>query len=139
MLETWEVMMNAGCFCGAIRYRVGGPIVEATNCHCQMCRRTTGAPCVAWFTVPAAQFELLAGAPTRFRSSSRATRTFCPACGTQLTFVDDASPDAIDVTTCSLDDPELVPPRDHTFISSKLDWLKLADGLPQFRRSRSEG
>jgi hypothetical protein len=104
-----------------------------------MCRRTTGAPCVAWFTVPAAQFELLAGAPARFRSSSHATRTFCPTCGTQLTFVDDASPGEIDITICSLDDPELVPPRDHTFTSSKLDWLTLSDGLAQFRRSRSEG
>jgi hypothetical protein len=132
-------MMTGGCYCGAIRYRLSGQIVSATICHCEDCRRTTGAPCVAWLSVPFAQFTLLAGTPTQFRSSSHATRTFCPNCGTQLTFVDDASPDEIDITTCSLDEPDGVPPRDHTFTSSRLAWLKLADALPQYRRSRSEG
>jgi hypothetical protein len=32
-----------------------------------------------------------------------------------------------------------MPPQDHTFTGSKLDWVQLADGLPQYRRSRSEG
>lgn len=132
-------MMSGGCFCGAIRYRVSDRIFHATNCHCDMCRRTTGAPCVAWFSVPAADFELLAGTPASFRSSAHANRTFCPTCGTQLTFADDASPAEIDITTCSLDAPGLVPPQDHTFVGSKLAWLTLADGLPQYRRSRAEG
>ncbi|HEX9172163.1 MAG TPA: GFA family protein [Telluria sp.] len=132
-------MLTGGCYCGAIRYRVTGPISAPTVCHCELCRRTTGAPCVAWFSVPSGDFVLLSGTPTRFRSSIHATRTFCPACGTGLTFVDDATPGETDITTCSLDEPGKVPPQDHTFTSSKLAWLKLDDGLPQCRRSRSEG
>ena len=131
-------MLTGGCYCKAIRYRVPEQVFNSTNCHCDMCRGTTGAPCVAWFSVPAGDFELLSGTPTSFRSSSHATRTFCPACGTQLTFVDDASPGETDITTCSLDQPEAVPPRDHTFTASQLAWLKLADGLPRYRRSRAE-
>jgi hypothetical protein len=104
-----------------------------------MCRGTTGAPCVAWFSVPSTDFKLLSGNPTPFRSSNHATRTFCPACGTQLTFVDDATPADTDITICSLDDPAGVSPQDHTFTSEKLAWLTLSDGLPQYRRSRSEG
>ena len=50
---------------------------------------------------------------------------------------DDAS-DEIDVTTCSLDDPERLPPEDHTRTSSKLGWVKLADGLPEYREARSD-
>lgn len=79
------------------------------------------------------------GQPARFRSSAHATRTFCPTCGSQLSFCDDASPDEIDITICSLDDPAAVAPRDHTYTSSRLPWLKLADGLKEFPRSRSEG
>lgn len=132
-------MLNGGCYCGAIRYRVAERISHPTNCHCEICRRTTGAPCVAWFSVPSADFALLAGTPTLFRSSSHATRSFCPTCGTQLTFVDDATPGETDITIGSLDDPDSVAPHDHTFTSGKLAWLKLADGLPAYRRSRSEG
>ena len=136
-------MLTGGCFCTAVRYQVAGRIFTSTFtstlCHCDLCRRTTGAPCVAWFSVPSEDLVLLAGTPTRFRSSVHATRTFCPACGTQLTFIDDATPGETDITTCSLDQPNLVAPQDHTFISEQLAWLKLADALPHYRRSRAEG
>jgi hypothetical protein len=47
--------------------------------------------------------------------------------------------DEIDVTTCSLDDPERLPPEHHTRTSSKLGWVKLSDGLPEYREARCEG
>ena len=132
-------MLTGGCFCNAVRYETSDNTINRTNCHCTMCRGTTGAPCVAWFSVDIEEFRYTRGAPTQFRSSQHATRTFCAVCGTQLTFADDASPDEIDVTTCSLDTATAVEPQDHTFTDSQLPWLKLADGLPSYRRSRSEG
>lgn len=132
-------MLTGGCFCKAIRYEADQPPFNRTNCHCTMCRGTTGAPCVAWFSVPRHAFRFIQGTPTQFRSSQPATRTFCPVCGTQLTFAHDGSPDEIDVTTCSLDVPADASPQDHTYTSSQLPWLKLDDGLPRYRRSRSEG
>jgi hypothetical protein len=131
-------MLTGGCYCGAIRYETAGPVSSQANCHCEMCRGTTGAPCVAWFTVPRAAFRLVCGFPTRFRSSDHATRSFCPTCGTQISFADDALQDEIDITTCSLDDPNQVPPRHHIFTDSQIPWLKLGDGLPTYRRSKSE-
>jgi hypothetical protein len=131
-------MLKGGCFCGAIRYEAGSAPFDETVCHCTICRRTTGAPFVAWFSVPRSGFQFLQGSPTRFRSTAKGTRTFCPCCGTQLTFEHDDLLDEIDVTTCSLDEPELVPPRDHTRTSSKLRWVKLADGLPEHREVRDE-
>ncbi|HTS51944.1 MAG TPA: GFA family protein [Burkholderiales bacterium] len=131
-------MLQGGCFCGAIRYVAGGAPFDETICHCSICRRTTGAPLVAWFSVLRSEFRLLQGTPTRFRSSDKATRTFCPRCGTQLTFERDDLLDEIDVTTCSLDEPQRVQPKDHTRTSSRLGWVKLADGLPEYREARSK-
>lgn len=132
-------MLKGGCFCGAIRYEAGDAPFDQTNCHCSLCRRTTGAPFVAWFSVPRSEFRLVQGAPTRFRSTSKAMRSFCPHCGTQLTFEHDGALHEIDVTTCSLDDPGRLPPKDHTHTSNKLGWVKLADGLPEYREARSNG
>src|ERR687892_147820 len=131
-------MLTGKCFCGRIRYEAVGAAFHESNCHCSICRRSTGAPFVTWFSVPPSQFRFMCGAPTRFRSSAKGTRSFCPHCGTQLTFEHQDFPDEIDVTTCSLDDPEGLPPRDHTRTSSKLSWVQLADGLPRFRESRQE-
>jgi hypothetical protein len=132
-------MLMGGCYCGRLRYEVAGAPFHRTNCHCSICRRTTAAPFVAWFSVRRADFRLVAGEPARFKSSAAATRSFCTACGTQITFASDEHPDAIDVTTCSLDDPEAVPPADHTRVSSRLRWIRLCDGLPEFPEGRSDG
>jgi hypothetical protein len=132
-------MLTGGCHCNAIRYEAVNRPHNRTNCHCTMCRGTTGAPCVAWFSVATGDFRFTQGKPTQYRSSQHATRTFCAVCGTQLTFSDDASPEEIDITTCTLDVSTDVEPQDHTFTSSQVPWLKLADGLPTYQRSRSEG
>ena len=131
-------MPKGGCFCGWIRYETDAAPFDETNCHCSICRRTTGAPFVAWFSVPRSQFQFVCGEPTRFSSTAKGTRSFCPRCGTQLTFEHEDFLDEIDVTTCSLDEPERLPPRDHTQTTSKLTWVKLADQLPQYKESRQK-
>lgn len=131
-------MMQGGCFCGAIRYQADDLPFHETNCHCSICRRTSGAPLVAWFSVPKARFRILAGEPTRFRSSRKATRSFCSSCGTPLTFEHDDFPEEVDVTICSLDNPQAVLPKAHIWTSSRLTWIKLTDGLPSYHESRPE-
>ncbi len=131
-------MLEGGCFCGHVRYQAGNDASHETLCHCSMCRRASGAPVVAWFTVPVEALRFTSGEPTRFRSSDHGTRSFCPRCGSALTFQDDALLGEIDVTTCSLDDPERVPPRDHVRTSARLAWLKFADDLPSFPEGRTD-
>jgi hypothetical protein len=128
-------MLTGGCFCGTIRYEARGTPFDETNCHCSICRRTTGAPFVTWFSTRSSDFRIIKGEPTRYNSTEKGVRSFCPRCGTQLTFQHADFPDEIDVTTSSLDDPELVPPRDHTRTSTRLRWVA-ADGLPEYAEAR---
>lgn len=129
--------IEGGCFCGFVRYRVDGPVSHETNCHCSICRRTSAAPFVTWFTVRHGDFAVTAGQPASFRSSEHGTRTFCPRCGTPLTFRSAHAPEELDVTTCSLDEPERLPPKDHTRTSAKLSWVELGERLPSFHEARS--
>jgi len=132
-------LLKGGCYCGAIRYEADGTPLNETSCHCSICRRTSGAPFVAWFSVERDRFRFVSGQPSYFKSTAQAIRSFCPRCGTQLTFQHEDSAQEIDVTTCSLDDPHAAPPRDHTHTSSKLEWIKLADRLPEYRKRRADG
>jgi hypothetical protein len=127
--------LTGGCLCGAIRYEARGPLFHQTVCHCSICRRSAGAPMVAWFSVKLADFAITAGQPSQYRSSARAVRSCCPTCGTQLTFKYDGL-EEIDVTVCSLDDPAAVAPHDHTYVSSQLPWVHLDDGLPRYDEAR---
>lgn len=130
-------MYEGGCFCGAVRYRAEGPPSDETHCHCSICRRLSAAAFVTWATFPRDGFAWSGTDPRTFRSSERATRTFCPSCGTPLTFQLDSAPEQIDVTVASLDRPERIAPRDHTHTASRLPWVVLADGLPAFSGARA--
>jgi hypothetical protein len=123
---------DGGCICGEVRYRVHGRPTNTMVCHCRSCRRVAAAPVVAWVTFPHAQFDWMQGEPSQFSSSEPVRRTFCAACGTPLTYQHRDSPDSIDVTTCSLDDPELFPPTHHSWLDHDLSWVRFGDGLPTF-------
>ena len=97
--------LQGGCRCGHIRYVVEGTPFHMTLCHCRDCRTVTGAPVVAWFSLRPDELRWLAGPPKSFTSSPGIIRSFCPECGTPLTYRDQALVE-IDITTCSLDDPE---------------------------------
>ncbi len=128
-------MLNGGCLCGDIRYDAGARAMHQSACHCSTCRRASGAPFVAWFSVPRANLRWLQGRPSSYASSEHGTRSFCPRCGTQLMFEDDRSPDEVDLTTCSLDEPDRFPPQSHIYTATQVGWVKLDDGLPRFSAS----
>jgi hypothetical protein len=107
-------------------------------CHCQTCRKTASAPALPFLTFPADRFAVTAGVPTDFHSSEGVTRSFCGRCGSPLTYCNDKEPGLIDVMTCSLEDPEAFPPTHHIWMSHKLNWENLADGLPAFDTTRAE-
>lgn len=128
-------MTAGGCLCGRVRYRAGGQPSHATLCHCRTCRKAAGAPMVAWVTFPVDDFAITSGTPVEYRSSP-VVRTFCGSCGTPLTYVHADFPSGVDVTTCSLDDPESLPPADHTWTSSRLRWVQINDHLPAHAETR---
>ncbi|MBO1074074.1 GFA family protein [Roseomonas marmotae] len=131
--------LKGGCYCGEIRYEGEGAPFHSTICHCQDCRRVAGAPFVAWFSLPVTGLRFTAGEPARFASSDKGRRSFCPRCGTPLTFQSTDLPDEVDIATATLDDPAQVPPADHVRARGQLPWVKLADGLPRYPGGRAEG
>jgi hypothetical protein len=123
--------VQGGCLCGAIRYRARAAPLSLASCHCAICRRASAAPFVAWATYRSADIVFVQGIPARYASSKRAERTFCARCGTPLTFQFVADPEHIDVTICSMDEPERFAPERHIWTRRRLPWVNLSDGLPQ--------
>ncbi|WP_114809073.1 GFA family protein [Paraburkholderia kururiensis] len=133
------MLLTGGCHCGHVRYEVQAEPFDSTVCHCADCRRVVAAPVVAWFSVPRTAFRFVSGEPKRYASSEPVLRTFCPDCGTPLTYQHHDYPDDIDVATCSLDAPERVPPMHHTWTSHALPWVVVADGLPRYPQDATDG
>ena len=130
--------VTGGCLCGKVRYRARTDSDEAYYCHCRMCQLAFGNTRVAWFNLPQAALTW-EGEPTFYASSKFARRGFCGTCGTPLTYAHDGLPNEIDITTCSLDDPEAHPPRDQVWTTHELRWMPGIAKLSRFPRSRSAG
>ena len=117
--------IEGGCFCGSIRYTFEESDYPSGNCHCSMCRRTSAAPFVAWLVVPLNGFEYTKGKPKTLESSSHGTRYFCEECGTPVACILERDPENIDVTICSLDQPENFEPKADIYLDTKLPWIDL--------------
>ncbi len=113
---------EGGCLCSAIRFRLSGEPVFSLVCHCATCRRANAASTVAWLTYDRGQVDRLSGSPQSFRSSQGVVRQFCGACGSQLFYESISSPGTIDITTASLDNPDLFPPTMEVWLEHRLSW-----------------
>lgn len=127
---------QGGCLCGAVRWRARGAPKNVNHCHCEMCRRASGAPVVTWATFATADVTFPHKAPTWRQSSAIAQRGFCPACGSALTWQHLEHADSIDLTVGSCDRPEALAPREHLWTDSAISWLHLQDNLPRHHRQR---
>ncbi len=128
--------LTGRCLCGAVRYRCGPPLIPATLCHCESCRRAAGAHVVGWLTVRSDSLAYAAGIPTEYCSSPGVFRSFCRHCGTPLAYRREGRKGEVDITLATLDRPEAIVPIDHIWMEDALSWDRPGDGLPQYPKTR---
>ncbi|MBK8158420.1 MAG: GFA family protein [Rhodospirillaceae bacterium] len=122
-------LLTGHCLCGALRYRFDPTNAVVDYCHCDTCRRWSGAPVTAWAQVPPAQFELLAGTAKIFQSSPLYQRHFCGDCGSPIYM---SGGDTIGIMLGTVDDASGLIPTGHGWTSAQLPWLKIDDHLPHW-------
>ena len=124
-------MLDGGCLCGATRYQATD-YDRIVHCHCQTCKKATGAAFATWVCVKLAVFHEVHGEAKFRRSSQGCSRGFCPECGTPLFMKYDGDGE-VAVSLGSLDRPEVVSPDYSIWTSERLVWTNCIDAsLPQF-------
>jgi hypothetical protein len=118
--------LTGRCLCGNVRYRAIGAPLWAAHCHCESCRRATGAPLTTYAGFAADKFAWTAGEAVAFASSPGVLRTFCGRCGTSLTYQGERWPGEMHVLVATLDRPDAVTPKREAFAEERLPWLRLA-------------
>jgi hypothetical protein len=104
-------------------------------CHCDDCRRATGAPVLASVGFPKDAITWQSdGTCKRYRKGT-ASRLFCSACGSPVAQEHESAPDITFFNTGFMDQPERYPPTYHSFAGHQLDWLDLRDDLPRYDKT----
>jgi hypothetical protein len=126
---------SGGCHCGSIRYEVSGTPQHVALCHCSDCRKSAGAPMVAWAAFSEVEFKVTKGEPRVFNSSGTAFRSFCGNCGTGLAYRNEHFlPGIVDIQAATLDNPDAFPAGVHIQTADRIGWMGSAHTLPEFER-----
>lgn len=127
--------LTGACLCGAIAYEIDHlPGDVADICHCAQCRKASGAASLPWVQVEPARFRLTRGVARAYASSARATRWFCPECGTPLYMTDHENRSA-GITLGTLDQPEEIRPTVHGWLCERVSWEALDETLPGYTQA----
>jgi hypothetical protein len=101
------------------------------HCHCESCRRQSGAGVVSWLDLPREGFRWTGAEPVAYASSPGVTRRFCGTCGSPLSYETDAIPDEVHVMAAHLEDDAGFAPTAHFHWDERVRWLELGDDLPR--------
>jgi hypothetical protein len=126
---------TGGCLCGSVRYEVD-QVFDVIYCHCNHCRRSSGAPVLVTAAVAGDAFRVTEGNPSVFPTSATGQGHFCGKCGTGLygEFLAPTHPLATNgryfsIRVGTFDEPARLRPLIHQWIESKLSWFDTADDL----------
>lgn len=116
---------RGSCLCGAVRYKVEGPLRQSVACHCSPCRKTSGH---YWSATQAADAQITIFGEehlTWFRSSDSAQRGFCSRCGSSLFFRKDGA-ERTSIGSGTLEMPTGLGTIKHIFVGDKGDYYEIA-------------
>ena len=130
--------LTGGCQCGAVRFAIHAAPLKIGICHCRMCQKAVAGPFAVFAEVSWDDFAWTRGAPSAFRSSPRAWRDFCSACGTPLSYRKVGGA-IIELLSGAFDQPERIAPTYAVGAESKLGWLEQLTYLPAKSTSENVG
>jgi hypothetical protein len=134
-MNDTEPVLEGGCLCGTVRYRLQGPPVVVAHCHCEDCQRLSGAGHSTGAMFPVSQF-VLNGRVAEYALTSAAgntvTRVFCPNCGSPILGRNTAMEGFVTVSLGTLDDSSAIKPDVVVFARNRKPWDVMDDTLPTF-------
>ena len=117
---------EGGCLCGAVRFVATGRPKGVYWCHCQSCRRHSGAPASVFVAFEHAKYTVTEGEITKFDSSpGRTRRGFCTQCASTLTCESARLPTEAHFHVGAFDEAARLQPTRHVFPEERLPWMHI--------------
>lgn len=120
-------IMEGGCQCGRVRYRLTGEPEGLVICHCSECQRQSASAFGMSLIVRKDDLALLQGELKVFTrvadSGRRLGGHFCPECGVRIYHSSDAAPDKLRLRPGTLDNRSWLSPDRQIWTRSRQPWL----------------
>ena len=121
------------CLCGGIQLKTKGPLRHVSNCHCRQCMKTHGNY-AAYTNSLEKDIQFIKKKTLKwFRSSKKAKRGFCKKCGASMFFKEIGAKN-INIAAGMFNKPVKLKTAVNIFVKGKLEYYKLDNNLPKFKR-----
>jgi len=137
MSDDNEFVLEGGCTCRRVRYRLTRKPLIVHCCHCRWCQRETGAAFALNAMLESEAVSLLSGDPERVLTPSNSGKgqviVRCPVCHIAVwSHYAGAGDKTSFVRVGTLDNPDALPPDVHIFTASKQPWVILPPTTPAY-------
>jgi hypothetical protein len=131
--------IRGSCLCGGVHFSFSLPHVRFNYCHCESCRKATGASNAANILIPPAQFrwengEALVSRFTDSFANPGFRRWFCSRCGGPLPKLNRTNEFMV-IPAGLLNDPLPIRPERSIYWGERATWLVSVDEIPKYLES----
>ena len=127
--------LSGHCYCGRTTVQTSSPAQVVTYCHCESCRRVSGAPVTAWAAFAEGAVTFTPDEGKVASPSVDVKRSFCPECGSPLAHRYDYAKGQVFVGVGLFDDADVLRPSMHAHYGSRVSWLEMTDELEKIENT----
>ena len=125
------------CLCGSVTYTSSRDPILVANCHCDDCRKSSGAPYSVNVLVPEDRLTIngnLKDFTHVADSGNQMTKRFCGTCGAQVFSRGSGRPGIVSLKAGTIDELDVIVPTRTVYRSSKIPSTPLDEGLEIFEK-----
>jgi hypothetical protein len=123
---------GGGCLCGAVRYRLGARPLGVNACHCDDCKKLSGATSIVMVLAAREAFVQEKGDVSRYRKQADSGREIdivrCVTCGVRLWHEPLSALNLVFVAAGTLDDSSWTKPATHIWVEKAAPGTPFEDG-----------
>ncbi|MGY3571880.1 GFA family protein [Vibrio sp. SCSIO 43135] len=132
-----EYPIQGACQCGQVSYQLKAEPKMVIACHCTECQKLATSPYSVTAIVATDSIEFTGELKEWQRmaeSGNKNCAAFCPECGNRVYHYnpDDMSTLKLKLKPVHLEDASLFEPQAHVWVSEKLSWVDIPEGVKTF-------
>ena len=118
---------TGSCLCRAITYNSNTALLRTLNCHCEDCRKCSGASYFTNIFVKESDLYIqgtLKSYIHKSESGNKINKKFCKQCGCQMFSLNRGRPELVRINAGTVNDFEKIKPQGDVWVSKKYPQLK---------------
>lgn len=131
--------ISGSCICNAVQFKLSGEPKAVVNCHCNFCRKHSGAAFSTYAVIPEETLEITNGSEfiSACELKEKANKHFCKLCGSPLFNKIARYPGLCMIYLGSLSESRTLAPTANIYCESQLPWVPAIAQITNFEQGRT--